>query len=42
MAKEINGELWYYVDTICDDYFIYDIYLNDRDETFYEIVGTLY
>ena len=42
MAKQINGETWYYVDTVCDDELIYDVYQNDNDETFYEIVGTLY
>lgn len=42
MSKRINGEIWYYVDTIYDDDFIYDVYQNDRDETFYEIVDSLY
>ena len=42
MAKKINGELWYYVDTICDELFIYDIYQNDRDETIYIKVDVLY
>ena len=42
MSKKINGEIWYYVDTIYDDDLIYDIYQNENDETIYEIVGTLY
>lgn len=42
MAKVINGETWFYVDTIYDDDLIYDVYQNDRDEVIYEVVGTLY
>ena len=42
MSKKINGETYYYVDTIYDDELIYDVYQNDRDETIYEVVDTLY
>jgi len=42
MSKQINGETWWYVDTIYDDTFVYDIYENERGETFYEIIDTLY
>ena len=42
MSKKINGQTWYYVDTIYDDDLIYDVYENDRDEVIYEVVGTLY
>ena len=42
MAKQINGQTWYYVDTTYDDTFIYDIYENDSGEHIYEVVGTLY
>lgn len=42
MSKKINGETYYYVDTIYDDELIYDVYQNDRDETIYEPVDTLY
>lgn len=42
MAKTINGQTWYYVDTIYDEDFIYDVYENDFGEHFYEIVDTLY
>ena len=42
MSKKINGETWYYVDTTCDDDFVYDVYENEQGETFYEIVETLY
>ena len=42
MAKQINGETYYYVDTVYDEDLIYDIYQNDRDEVVYEVVGTMY
>lgn len=42
MSKKINGETYYYVDTIYDDDLIYDIYQNDRDEVIYEVIGTMY
>ena len=42
MSKQINGETWWYVDTICDEDMVYDVYQNDRDETIYEPVDTLY
>ena len=42
MAKKINGELWYYVDTIYDDDLVYDIYQNEQGETFYEVIDTMY
>lgn len=42
MAKVINGETWYWVDTICDDTFVYDVYENELGEHYYEIVDTLY
>ena len=42
MSKTINGVIWYYVDTICDDDLIYDVYQNDRDEVIYQPVDTLY
>lgn len=42
MAKVINGETYYYVDTTYDEDLIYDIYESDRGEVFYEVVGTLY
>lgn len=42
MAKVINGETYWYVDTTYDEDLIYDIYQNDRDEVIYEIVGTMY
>lgn len=42
MAKQINGETYWYVDTVCDEDLIYDIYQNDRDEVIYEVVGTMY
>ena len=29
MSKVINGKVWYWVDTIYDDDFIYDIYEDD-------------
>lgn len=42
MSKQINGEVWYYVDTTYDDELVYDIYENEQGETFYEIIDTLY
>lgn len=42
MAKVINGETYWYVDTTYDEDLIYDIYQNDRDEVIYEVVGTMY
>lgn len=42
MSKKINGETWYWVDTIYDDCLIYDVYENDLGEHHYEVVGTLY
>lgn len=42
MSKKINGQTWYYVDTICDDDLIYDVYENDLGEHHYEVVDTLY
>lgn len=42
MSKQINGETWYYVGTTYDEDLVYDIYQNDRDETIYEIVDTMY
>jgi len=42
MSKTINGQTWWYVDTVCDDDLIYDIYENDLGEHRYEVVGTLY
>ena len=42
MAKVINGETYWYVDTTYDKDLIYDIYQNDRDEVIYVVVGTMY
>ena len=42
MAKLINGETYYYVDTICDDDLIYDVYENDREEVIYVPIDCLY
>ena len=42
MAKQINGQTWWYVGTDYDDDLVYDIYQNEYGETFYEIVDTLY
>lgn len=42
MSKKINGETWFYVDTVCDDDLVYDVYENEQGETFYEVIDTLY
>lgn len=42
MSKKINGETWYWVDTICDDDLVYDVYENEQGEHIYDIVDSLY
>lgn len=42
MSKRINGQTWYYVDTICDDDLVYDVYENELGEVIYEVIDTLY
>ena len=42
MSKKINGETWFYVDTICDEDLVYDIYENEQGEHIYEVIDTLY
>ena len=42
MSKKINGEIWYWVDTIYDNDFVYDVYENEQGEYYYEIIDTLY
>lgn len=42
MSVRVNGITYYYVDTICVDEVIYDVYQDDNDNTFYKMVDTLY
>lgn len=42
MSKRINGQTWYYVDTIYDDDLVYDVYENELGEVIYEVIDTLY
>lgn len=42
MSKKINGQTWYWVDTIYDNDFVYDVYENEQGEHIYEIIDTLY
>lgn len=41
MSKQINGQTYWWVDTICEDEILYDVYQNDRDEVVYLPFGTL-
>lgn len=42
MSVRVNGKTYWYVDTICVDEIIYDVYQDDNDNTFYKVVGTTY
>lgn len=39
MAKRINGKLYFWVDTIFDDYLIYDIYEDENGKKIKVISG---
>lgn len=42
MAIKIQGRTYYYVDTICVDEVIYDVYQDEYDNVFYKQIDTLY
>lgn len=42
MAVKFNGRTYYYVDTICVDEIIYDVYQDDYDNVIYKVVDTTY
>ena len=42
MSKKIKGKTYFYVDTIYDDYLIYDIYQSEDDQVVYIPIGCLY
>lgn len=42
MAVNLNDKLYYWVDTICVDEVIYDVYQSDDDEVIYKAVDTLF
>ena len=39
---KIDGITFYYVDTVCVDEIIYDIYEDDNGNTFYQVSDTLF
>lgn len=41
MAKKINGKIYYWVDTIFDDYMIYDIYEDERGNQIKIVSGVI-
>lgn len=41
MSKKINGETYWWVDTICVYEVLYDVYMNDRDQAIYIPFGTI-
>lgn len=41
MAVLHNGRTYYWVDTICVDEIIYDVYMDEYDNVFYKAVDTL-
>lgn len=42
MAIKVNGRTYWYVDTICVDEIIYDIYEDDYGNHIYRVSDTLY
>jgi len=42
MAIQVKGQTYYWVDTVCVDEVIYDIYQNDNDEVIYKPIDTLW
>lgn len=42
MAKVINGKTWYWVDTVCVDEIIYDVYEDEYGNHHYEVSDTLF
>ena len=41
MAVEINGRTYWYVDTVCVDEVVYDIYQDEYDNVVYKAIDTL-
>lgn len=42
MSVIVDGVVFYYVDTICQDEVIYDVYEDDNDNHFYQVIDTTY
>lgn len=42
MAVKINGRTYWYIDTICVDEVIYDVYQDEYGSVFYKQIDTLY
>lgn len=42
MAITIQGRTYYYVDTICVDDIIYDVYQDEYDNVFYKAIDSLW
>lgn len=42
MSVVVDGVVFYYVDTICSDEIIYDVYEDDNGFYFYKVVDTTY
>lgn len=42
MSAKINGDTFYYVDTVCVDEIIYDVYQNDNGDVIYKAIDSLF
>lgn len=42
MSVVVKGRTYYYVDTVCIDEIIYDIYEDDYGNQYYQVSDTLY
>ena len=42
MSVKVNGKTYYYVDTICEDEIIYDVYEDDFGNIYYQVADSLY
>lgn len=42
MAIQYKGRTYYYVDTIYDDFMVYDVYMDEYDNVYYKPIDILY
>lgn len=42
MAIIVNGRRYYYIDTICVDEIIYDVYEDEHGHIYYKVSDTLF
>lgn len=42
MSVKLNGKTYFWVDTICVDEIIYDVYEDEYGNTYYQVSDTLY